>query len=53
MCIRDRSKIHRALGEIFRLQGNDVEAIKHFETALKLNPRIGVKRTLEKLKKAD
>jgi len=48
-----KSKIHRALGEIFHLQGNDAEAIKHFETALKLNQRIGVKRTLEKLKKAD
>jgi hypothetical protein len=46
-----KSKIHRLLGEIFNLQGNDVEAIKHFETALKLNPRVGVKRTLEKLKK--
>jgi tetratricopeptide (TPR) repeat protein len=48
-----RSKIHRLLGEISHLQRNDVEAIKHFETALKLNPRVGVKRTLEKLKKID
>jgi tetratricopeptide (TPR) repeat protein len=48
-----KSKIHRILGEIFHLQGNDPEAIKHFETALKLNPRVGVKRTLEKLKKID
>lgn len=46
-----RSKIHRVLGEISLLQGNNAEAIKHFETALKLNPRAGVKRTLEKLKK--
>ena len=48
-----RSKIHRLLGEIYQLQGNNIEAIKHFETALKLNPRVGVKRTLEKLKKLD
>jgi tetratricopeptide (TPR) repeat protein len=48
-----KSKIHRVLGEISHLQGNDAEAIKHFETALKLNPKIGVKRTLEKLKKAE
>jgi tetratricopeptide (TPR) repeat protein len=48
-----KSKIHRVLGEILHLQGNDAEAIKHFETALKLNPRVGVKRTLEKLKKID
>lgn len=48
-----KSKIHRLLGEISHLQGNDIEAIKHFETALKLNPRVGVKRTLEKLKKID
>jgi tetratricopeptide (TPR) repeat protein len=48
-----RSKIHRVLGEILHLQGNDAGAINHFETALKLNPRVGVKRTLEKLKKAD
>ena len=36
-----RSKIHRLLGEISHLQRNDIEAIKHFETALKLNPRVG------------
>ncbi|HWR26239.1 MAG TPA: tetratricopeptide repeat protein [Methanosarcina sp.] len=48
-----RSKIHRVLGEIFQLQGNNAEAVKHFETALKLNPRVGVKRTLEKLKKTN
>jgi hypothetical protein len=48
-----KSKIHRVLGEILHLQGNDTKAIKHFETALKLNPRVGVKRTLEKLKKID
>ncbi len=48
-----KSKIHRLLGEIHHLQGNNIEAIKHFETALKLNPRAGVKRTLEKLKKTD
>ncbi|WP_269852163.1 tetratricopeptide repeat protein [Methanosarcina horonobensis] len=33
-----RSIIHRVLGEILHLQGNNAEAIKHFETALKLNP---------------
>jgi len=48
-----KSKIHRVLGEILHLQRNDAEAIKHFETALKLNPRVGVKKTLEKLKKMD
>jgi hypothetical protein len=46
-----KSKIHRLLGEIFLLQGKDFEAISHFETALKLNPRVGVKRILEKLRK--
>ncbi|MGB9926934.1 MAG: hypothetical protein ACPK85_00860 [Methanosarcina sp.] len=48
-----KSNIHRALGEILFLQNNNTEAIKHFEVALKLNPRVGVKRTLEKLKKID
>jgi tetratricopeptide (TPR) repeat protein len=48
-----KSKIHRVLGEIFQLQGDNAEAVKHFETALRLNPRVGVKRTLEKLKKPD
>jgi len=48
-----KSKIHRVLGEILHLQGDNAEAIKHFEIALKLNPRVGVKRTLEKLKKTD
>lgn len=47
-----KSKIHRLLGEISCLQGNNSEAVKHLEAALKLNPRIGVKRTLEKLKKS-
>jgi tetratricopeptide (TPR) repeat protein len=48
-----KSKIHRVLGEIFNLQENNAEAIRHFEAALKLNPRVGVKRTLEKLRKID
>lgn len=48
-----KSKIHRVPGEILYLQGNNAEAIKHFENALKINPKVGVKRTLEKLKKTD
>lgn len=45
------SKIHRFLGEILLLQGNNSEAIEHFEIALELNPKVGVKKLLEKLKK--
>ena len=48
---RTQSKIHKLLGEIYLLQGNNSETIEHFEIALRLNPNIGVKGRLDKLKK--
>ncbi|AKB60845.1 tetratricopeptide repeat protein [Methanosarcina mazei] len=46
-----QSKIHKLLGECHLLQGNNSETIEHFEIALKINPNIGVKGRIEKLKK--
>jgi hypothetical protein len=38
--------------KFYLLQGIDLETIEQFEIALKLNPNIGVKGHLEKLKKS-
>jgi tetratricopeptide (TPR) repeat protein len=44
------SKIHRNLGEIYLKQNSINNAIQQFEIAISINPKIGVRKTLEKLK---
>jgi tetratricopeptide (TPR) repeat protein len=45
----EHAEIYRATGEILEAWGNDKQAIEYFEAAVKTNPKVGVKRRLEKL----
>lgn len=45
----EHAEIYRATGDILEVWGDDQQAITYFEAALKTNPKIGVKRRLEKL----
>ena len=45
-----QSTIHRELGEAYQKIGTPAEAIHHFEKAISLNPKIGVKKILKTLK---
>lgn len=47
-----QARVHRLLGEIYHRCGDTIRAISHFESALQLNPKIGVKKLCESLKKA-
>jgi uncharacterized protein HemY len=42
-------RIHRTLGKIYHRCGNKTKAIEHLETALRLNPKIGVQTLLKRL----
>ena len=44
------AKAHRKIGEIYELIDKVDEAIIHYEQALKINPKIGVIKKLQKLK---
>lgn len=46
----EHAEIYRATGDILDAWGDDEQAIEYFEAALKTNPKIGVKRRLEKLR---
>jgi len=43
--------VHKRIGEIQHKFGRDADAIQHFETAIKLNPKVGVKKLLDSLQK--
>ena len=45
-----QARIHKIIGEIYYKCGHKSEAIKHFEMAMSLNPKVGVKKLLKKLK---
>lgn len=45
------ARVYRMLGEINLLNDNTGDALKYFEQALILNPKVGVKRKYLKLKK--
>lgn len=47
----EKASVYRAIGEIQESFGNIDEAIYNYETALTLNPNVGVKRRLTTLKK--
>jgi len=46
----EHAEIYRATGEILESWGDDKPAIEYFEAALKMDPEVGVKRRLEKLR---
>ena len=43
--------VHRRIGEIQHKLGRDPDAIQHLEMAIRLNPKVGAKRLLERLRK--
>jgi tetratricopeptide (TPR) repeat protein len=47
----EQAKAHRTAGEIYENLGETDSAIKSYEKALLLNPKVGVKRQLAILKK--
>lgn len=44
------AKAHRKIGEIYELMGKINKTITHFEKAQEYNPKIGIKKKLQKLK---
>ena len=48
-----QAKIHRHLGELHLRRGDKSLAIEHLESALRLYPKIGVKKLLARLRKPD
>jgi tetratricopeptide (TPR) repeat protein len=46
-----KARAHRILGEIAESRGDHKVAIKAYQIALKLNPKVGVKKRLEALRK--
>lgn len=45
-----RANLERQIGEILLAKGRDEEAIKHLDKAMSINPKVGVKKLLYKLK---
>jgi len=48
-----RDKIYRMIGEYYKAQGDIKNTIENWDKAIKINPKVGVKRKLEALKKND
>lgn len=48
--VSSQARLYRVLGEIFHHCGDKAKAIPHFERALKLDPEIGIKKLLARLK---
>ncbi|MGA7724342.1 MAG: hypothetical protein WCA95_03615 [Opitutaceae bacterium] len=46
-----QAKIHRSLGEICLRLDDPRNAVKHFEEAIRQNPKVGVKKELERIRK--
>lgn len=47
----EQARIYRTMGELFEMLGEEPKAIESYERALRLSPKVGVKRKLEALKK--
>jgi len=47
-----KAKVHRCLGEVIESKGDAVEALKQYKMAIKYDPKVGVKRALDRLEKA-
>ncbi|MCY7375844.1 MAG: tetratricopeptide repeat protein, partial [Pyrinomonadaceae bacterium] len=45
-----RANLERQIGEILLAKGRNEEAIKHLDKAMSINPKVGVKKLLYKLK---
>lgn len=45
-----RANLERQIGEILLAKGHNKEAIKHLDKAISINPKVGVKKLLYKLK---
>lgn len=45
-----QARLYRVLGEIHHSCGNNQQAIAHWERAIKLDPSIGIKKLLARLK---
>lgn len=45
-----QAMVHRRIGEIQHKFGRDEDAIQHLEAAMRLNPKVGVKRLLDRLR---
>lgn len=49
LTIHSKATVHRRVGEIYLECGDKKKAISHFESALRWNPQIGVKKKLKEL----
>jgi hypothetical protein len=49
----EQAKVYRTMGEVFEVLGERSKAAEHYERALRLNPKVGVRRKLDALKKGN
>ena len=47
----EKASVYRTIGEVHEALGKIDDAIKNYEIALQINPKVGVKRRLNALKK--
>jgi len=47
----EQAMVYRTMGEVFEALGEKLKAIEHYERALRLNPKVGIKRRLDTLRK--
>lgn len=50
---KEQAKVYRTMGEVFEALGRSRKASEHYERALRLNPKVGVRRKLEALKRGN